>query len=1213
MTGDQHSINSTTSLTQRLNVDFALKAAGLGVWEFDPATGLVRWDERCRALYGLAEGSQIDYEQAFQFIHPDDQALVRNAVQRVLTLPSDGQYDLTYRTLGADDGVLRWVRFMGKAEFTEAGEVFRFTGVAQDVTSAQQKAEALQAVQRQYQPAFDNATIGIVVTSKDGEMLLINKAYQQLTGYSFDELYRKSHRNLTHPDDLPYNQQLIDQLGRGEIPYFNLDKRYIRKDGSIIWVRFNVSRLANERGETESLFGTCYDITQQVLAQQTVEQAQTQILAAMSNLPTGLGVFVMEGPELIIRLANTYYYQLTGYQPEQMIGRPLLEVRPEHKDQPYVDWLKQVMASGQPITGVETPGKVLRNGQLEDVFTSFAYTPYRQPDGTIMGVIGLFVDVTAQVKARRTVQESEAHFRSLIEEAPVATCLFVGRELRIKIINQAMIGLFGKGPSVLGKTLATALPELEGQPFLGLLDEIFTSGQVYESRATPAQIVIDGVLGTYYYNVTFKPLRNADGEVYAILEMGTDVTEQVLARQQIEESEARFRSLIEEAPVATCVFVGRELRIELANQAMIEVWGKGPGVLGLPLADALPELRTQHFLTTIDQVYTTGVAYSTKAGRADLVIDGHLQTFYFDYDFNALRNGKGEIYAVMEMATDVTQQILARQQLEEVEARLRAIVTNLPSATVVFRGRELVVETPSKHFIDIIDRGPDVAGKPLGELMPELESQSFLKILDEVYTSGQPYRTFGAPVNIRQADGSTLLDYFDLIYTPLFNTQNEVYAILSVATNVTEQLKSYQKIEASEAALRNAVELAQLGNFSVDVATNVITVSPRVADWFGFDSLFADAQAFINGVGESDRDYVQTSLANALQADSDGRYDVVHSVVHAKTGRQVILHAVGQVYTDAAGQALRLEGTCQDITSQRELQIVLEQQVQDRTEELAAANEEMAATNEELTATNEVMLVSNQALETSNTDLVRSNQNLEQFAYIASHDLQEPLRKIQQFGDLLQGQYGDVLGEGVVYLQRMQQAANRMSVLIRDLLSFSRISTSQVVTQPVALSEVVDQVLDSLSVTIEESRAQLQIDPLPTVQGDELQLQQLFQNLLSNALKFRRKSTANEVIIPKIALRTRLVPKDELPPSVQPTRYADAYQLIEITDNGIGFEEKYLDRIFQVFQRLHGKNEFVGTGVGLAIVQKVVTNHGGAITATSQPGQGATFSVYLPE
>lgn len=246
-------------------------------------------------------------------------------------------------------------------------------------------------------------------------------------------------------------------------------------------------------------------------------------------------------------------------------------------------------------------------------------------------------------------------------------------------------------------------------------------------------------------------------------------------------------------------------------------------------------------------------------------------------------------------------------------------------------------------------------------------------------------------------------------------------------------------------------------------------------------------------------------------------------------------------------------------------------------------------------------------LESKIEELNRSNESLQQFAYIASHDLQEPLRKIQQFGELLQTQYAHVLGGGVDYLGRMQAAASRMSTLIRDLLAYSRISTGQHTTTPVSLTKVVGMALADLELRIRESEAVVEVDPLPTVAGDATQLGQLFQNLLSNAFKFRQAE-----LPPVVTIRAHQVAATDLPPSVKPVRTVPQYHRFDVVDNGIGFDPKYVDRIFQVFQRLHGKSEFAGTGIGLAICEKVVTNHGGAITASSQPGQGATFSIYLP-
>ena len=400
----------------------------------------------------------------------------------------------------------------------------------------------------------------------------------------------------------------------------------------------------------------------------------------------------------------------------------------------------------------------------------------------------------------------------------------------------------------------------------------------------------------------------------------------------------------------------------------------------------------------------------------------------------------------------------------------------------------------------------------------------------------------------------------------------------------------------------------------------MLEYSPRLRDWLGIrpDELITVDRAY-SAIASVDRPRVKVAMLRAIAPGSKELYDVEYTTSVSPPGRERILVAQGRAFFDQQGQAYKISGTVQDVTQQRQLQQALEQQVQQRTEEIATINEELTATNEELIATNEELLVmnedfmaTNRSLETANNDLTRSNQNLEQFAYIASHDLQEPLRKIQQFGDLLQSQYGEALGEGVDHLKRMQSAASRMSILIKDLLTFSRIATTQVALQPVSLTGIIDQVREALSIAVEESGAQIQQPYLPTVLGDESQLRQLFQNLLSNALKFRRQTVTGEAIIPQITIRSSLLSREQIPASLSVTGYAEVYHKVDVIDNGIGFDEKYRDKIFQVFQRLNGKNEFAGTGIGLAIVQKVVTNHRGAITVTSQPGQGATFSVYLP-
>lgn len=238
-------------------------------------------------------------------------------------------------------------------------------------------------------------------------------------------------------------------------------------------------------------------------------------------------------------------------------------------------------------------------------------------------------------------------------------------------------------------------------------------------------------------------------------------------------------------------------------------------------------------------------------------------------------------------------------------------------------------------------------------------------------------------------------------------------------------------------------------------------------------------------------------------------------------------------------------------------------------------------------------------------ELSRSNRELEDFAFVASHDLQEPLRKIQAFGDRLESSFADVLTErGLDYLQRMRNAASRMSTLITDLLEFSRVGTRGRDFVSTDLNQVLEQVLDDLEIAIKESAVQIDIiTPLPTIQADSSQLQQLFLNLLSNAIKFKQANSAVRIVINV----------QDYAASPAQLALCDNWYQITISDNGIGFSQEYAEKIFTPFQRLHGRTEYKGTGIGLAICRRIVERHRGEISALSELGQGATFSIILPE
>ena len=785
--------------------------------------------------------------------------------------------------------------------------------------------------------------------------------------------------------------------------------------------------------------------------------------------------------------------------------------------------------------------------------------------------------------------------------------LFWGDELTC-FYNDAYrpsLGSNGRHPAI-GQPARTVWPDI--WDFISpLIGRVMTSGEPswFEDQLVP--IYRNGQLEDVYWTFSYSPAYDDDGLIAGVLVVCTETTSAVQSRQQLQRSQLRWSNLIMESPVATAVYATRELIIDTVNEAMIRVWGKTPAVLGMKLADALPELDGQPFLDLLREVYDTGVPYQSSEQVAYLMVNGQLTASWFTFSYKPLLNDQQEVYAILNVAVDVTERVLANQHIRESRQQLLDSFEQAPVAIAMLDRTDLRFLMANTRYANLTGRQIDaLIGVPMLEALPELADQGFDTLLYQVIETGVAYsaREVAATV-MRHQHLDTI--YVDLTYHPQRDTRtNEIIGVLVVAIDVTQQLMDRRAIEEAEEALRGAIEQAELATWRVDIRQNRLYCSERFGYWLGIDADTCPVErAFDQIVPATAREEARAALQEAIRPGGTGRYLNEHAIKNRKNGSERIIRSQAQVLYDEAGEPLLLSGTAQDVTDLRNTQLALERLVQERTEELMAANEELAALNEEYQATNE-------ELEAANELYSRSNESLRHFAYVASHDLQEPLRKVQQFGDLLQHEYGDKLGNGLPYLERMQAAAGRMSALIKDLLSLSHLSTQQRPLGSVPLSDVFKTVMTDLELRIQETQTTIDIGPLPTVQGDRTQLEQLFLNLLSNAIKFQQVDATGTPIPPHIHIDCRTVAYADLPTTVRVARPAGAFYQLAVRDNGIGFDEKYLDRIFQVFQRLHNRAQYNGTGIGLAICERVATNHGGGITATSKPGQGATFTVYLP-
>jgi signal transduction histidine kinase len=382
--------------------------------------------------------------------------------------------------------------------------------------------------------------------------------------------------------------------------------------------------------------------------------------------------------------------------------------------------------------------------------------------------------------------------------------------------------------------------------------------------------------------------------------------------------------------------------------------------------------------------------------------------------------------------------------------------------------------------------------------------------------------------------------------------------MVGTVTDITEKANLIAKLTENEELSKQAQALTNTGNWKWSIDADVIEWSDEMYRIYGLkpQSEKITFQRFLTFVHDEDRNRRIAEITEAVKTGVASDYVMR---INVPDGSQKVLKGKGRVLKDKFGKAIGMLGTCQDITNEYRL-----------THELKIKNEE----------------------------LQRKNKELESFNFIASHDLQEPLRKIQTFSSRITQEGGDAIPEQLMtYFNKITQASNRMQKMIEDFLIFYHSLNSSDDEETISLKEVVCQAWDSLPESLNKKHAQLKLDTLPHVKGRRLRLIQVFRHLLDNAIKFA---------------------KPDLPPEIRITARSyqgeagSPYLMVSVSDNGIGFDQNYASRIFELFQKLHSQDEYPGTGIGLSLCKKIVEGHGGWISVVSQPQVGSTFNVFIP-
>ncbi len=942
----------------------------------------------------------------------------------------------------------------------------------------------------------------------------------------------------------------------------------------------------NKEGEPYHFNGTLQDITASKEAQLAITEIQQ--LADLAIRSVGLGIFKVDIATDDITYSPEFAAVMTGNRNKEKISRAafLEYIHPDDRAS-----RKAAIRYGLENGEFQYSARMIWEDGSHHRITIVGALIY-DAEGKAVAISGTARDITSEDQQRialqeaedrfdREMRENEAFFKNVTNSSPSGLWL-ADTKGNMTYANKTLADWTGMGNEKLfGKGWLDAVVEKDRWQTVAAFNYSITEKVHYDAQFRLLRR--DG--STIWCRAAGDPFYDEKGNYAGFAGYCMDIEEIMSSKKKLSQSETLFRSIIEQAPVATCLFAGKEMRIEVANDTMLEYWGRDRNVIGMPIMKAIPELEGQPFFQILDDVYTTGIPYSDTAAKAELSLGGVYGTYYFDFTYKPLRNSDGTIYGVMNMAVNVTSQVLLQQEIAENQRRLLDSFEQSPVGIATIEGDDLEFKMVNAFYCELVGRTKQqLIDTPLLEAIPEIKGQGFDLLLKQVLATGIPYTANEVPVNIMRK-GRMEVIHVDLTYQPTYDAYEKISGILVVATDVTAQVISRKEIEEAQKALENAVELAELATWKLDIKSGKFFYSPRFMEWLGFSEDHKTTKYAYDSVPVEFRKKVEEAINEAIAPGSPGVYDYEHPIVNTVSGQTRIIHATALVLYDADGNPESLNGTAQDITKERKIQKELESMVSERTAALKTANEE---------------------LEAANLSLGENNLELQQFAYIASHDLQEPIRKIAVYMQMLESNLPEVNAKSQGYIDKINTSAKRMTNLIRDVLGFSQLSKRADKYVKVNLDDITREILGEFDLIIEQKAAVIDFDGLPTIEAIPLQMSQLFGNLISNALKY-----AKDDVSPIIRIRSkRATAEEKRGHGVYPEM---GCYLVTFSDNGIGFEQEYAEKIFNIFQRLHGKGEYVGTGIGLSMCRKIVQNHKGSIWADSQPGEGTVFSILLPE
>lgn len=1196
-----------------LQLKSVLESAAIGTWDWDILSNKVVYSATTEVNFGLIPGFfDGTYQSLLTSVHPEDRELVIAAVHRALEEKTD--YNVEFRVIWPN-GSIHWLASKGQVYYDHTGCVaVRIVGINIDISDAYRQAtqrkqiEAIARAREEQADFLENGSIGLHWVNSDGQILWANQAELDLTGYSKEEYIGQSITKF-HAD-----QEVIDDILRrlkAKETLHDYEARLVCKDGSIKYVSINSNvfwqdeQFIHTRCFTRDISDAYRQATQRKQAEEKLQRSEEFLQRIIKSSPDCIKVLDLEGRLLYISVGGQALLEIDDLS--SFINLEWVNFWQETYNQAARSALETAKAGG---TGKFQGYCPTAKGTPK--WWEVVVTPLLDAEGKPEKLLSVSRDISERKQAEEALRESEQQLKLALQTAKLGSWQLDLQTGELSSSDQCKAN-FG-------------LPSETELSYDALFERIHPEDRAYVRKSVNLALEQHTDYEVEYRNIwqdgsvhwllaRGRGIYRSDGSSARVIGVTLDITERKQAEKKLQQIITLQRAILESAnyTIISTSIDGTILTFNTAAEQWLgytaaEIVGKTTPIIIHDWDEVVQ--RSQELSQEMGVHIEPGFeVFVTKArcGEPDeqewsyIRKDGSRLSVLLSV--TRLVDAEGNITGFLGIGSDITERKLAEKKLAESENLLSSIIESEPECVKLLAADGTLLRINPAGLAMIEADSPDqVLGQQIYPLVHPQHRLAFEALTASVFQGERAALEYEI-VGIRGTQR-----WLETHAVPLSNAEDEIIALLGVTRDITERklaadqlerqnkrsqlfaditLKIRQSLQIEEILQTTVTEVQKLlqadrvlifrlwpnGNGQI-VTEAVVPEWPSVVgqhitdEYFGSEYLQKYRQGRIYTIDDIEKANVPLCLIEFMQQFG----------VKAKLVMPVLLKE--EVW------GLLIAHQCSNLRKWTTSEIELLQQLADQIG---------------------IALAQAQLLEQETRqrqELTRSNEELQQFASIASHDLQEPLRKIQAFGNRLKEKYSEELtDQGRDYLERMQNAAQRMQALIEDLLILSRITTKAQPFVAVNLAQVTQEVLSDLEVLLQQTEGRVEVGELPTINADPLQMRQLLQNLIGNALKFHRDEE-----LPIVKIDAQFFGDQ------QPIEEASSANICQITveDNGIGFDEKYLDRIFNVFQRLHGRSQYQGTGMGLAICRKIVERHGGSITAESKQGRGTKFIVTLP-